>query len=267
MSPYQLLEFLAHVTWQTIDVAGRNGIRFGEDAITSINLTSLSVSPTPIFVDDTRIDESRKGCDFEFWIGTGHFGWHRYAIQAKKISLASGAYSKLNHRVGGRRQIDILESYARANRAAPLYCFYNSREVAGAWPCCQPRADEQLGCSITPSQVVQAAIGTRGGRNFSWLHTRPETLPWRCLLCRHRPYGLFPTGTRTRWPAADSYFHQTLPESLRRRVTKMPTAIEVAEGDINEDSDLYSSETPLRPAWVVLFDVDERERPRSMPPD
>ena len=126
MKPHELFEVLAGKTWHSIDRFTRNRIHLGEDAITSNNLDALtSASPACVFIEDTRALESTKGCDFELWIGSLHVGWRRYAVQAKKIQASSSRYASLAHKVAGVPQIDILDTYAGANRALAIYCFYN----------------------------------------------------------------------------------------------------------------------------------------------
>lgn len=188
MRAVELLELLASTTWQTISCASRNRVAFGEDAITSINLNAIaSLNNRSFAIEDTRVDEARKGCDFEIWIGSDRKGWHRYAVQAKKITLSSSQYQQLSHKVRGRMQIDVLDVYASGARAAPLYCFYNFSPNVTAWNCEQPRDSRQLGCMVVPAIVVREALRIRrGSRNFEWMHRQPEAVPWRCLIsCPH----------------------------------------------------------------------------------
>ena len=180
-----LFEKLAFTTWDAIGNAFENRISYGEDAITSINLLALKNASLPnLAIADTRPDESTKGCDFEFWIGNYKSGWLRYAIQAKKISVSTERYDSLNHHVGTIPQIDILEKYARANRAIPLYCLFNFSESPSisSTSCPKYKYIKEFGCSVTPSSTARLSIATRGARNFEWFHSRNETLPWSCLV-------------------------------------------------------------------------------------
>ncbi len=211
MKTYELFEILARATWHTINSSHSNKVLFGEDAITSFNLNAIaSVGPLNAVFEDTRVNESVKGCDFELWIGSNNLGWYRYAIQAKKISMSSGSYQKLGYKVGKALQIDILEKYAKANKAVPLYCFYNFSILTVPWGCSLPQEVEQLGCSITPSHVVRTALKKRGGRTFAYIHAQPETLPWRCLV---KCSMLVPTAHSAPGPLAPHRFPK-LPDSL-----------------------------------------------------
>lgn len=251
MKAHELFEVLAGKTWRSIERFSRNRIHLGEDAITSNNLDTLaSAAPSCIFFEDTRATESTKGCDFELWIGSDALGWRRYAVQAKKIQISSSRYSALNHHVSGVPQIDILDAYAKANRAAPIYCFYNHSTQPHKWNCPLPKQVEQLGCSVTPSSVVRAALAKRGARNFSHIHKQPATLPWRCLV--RCPDLLSGRGLgHSSWPAPDSFSHRELPTVLQR----------IRQGSLSDQhsseayESLFNTNHEKRPGWVGLVDV------------
>lgn len=248
MQPVALFETLAQSTWKTLDRSHRRRVLFGEDAITSIILNSLASLPHSVVAEDTRIQESTKGCDFELWLGNDHSGWSRYALQAKKLTVSSSVYAKLNHKVGGRPQIDILDQYARANGAAALYCFYNHSLQPHGWNCPLPRDTEQLGCSVAPSATVRRALFGRGRRNFSWIHLQPGTMPWRCLVrCPHLAPGSS-IHSDDSWSDGSSYHHAELPASLRHlRETRGQIAVQ-------DTHDLFNPEVGLRPGWVAVVD-------------
>ena len=250
MTASELFAILARSTWRTIARTHRNRVAFGEDAITSYNLDALSSPGVGVVVEDTRVNEATKGCDFELWVGSDTLSWSRYAMQAKKISVASASYLKLNHKVGKRYQIDVLASYASANRATPLYCFYNHSSKAHAWNCnLQPPEVEQLGCSVTPLYVVRTALKTRGGRTFTWIHQRPETLPWRCLV--HCPAFIhpMPRAAHPGWPLRDQYLHDRLPQSLRRLQESRDAQA------IVDAPDLFSRNVDLRPGFIGVIEL------------
>jgi hypothetical protein len=253
MRAVDLFEVLASMTWQTIFRANKSRIMFGEDAITSINLSAIaSLNRLSIAVEDTRVDESRKGCDFELWIGSDGIGWLRYAVQAKKISAGSGRYDQLNHKVRGRPQIDILKAYSRRVRAAPLYCFYNFAFSASAWNCVLPRDEPQLGCMVTPAAVVEKALRTRrGSRNFSWMHLQPESIPWRCLLtCRHKHPHKYPEDAPSLWIAKDDHYHKNLPKALQvlRRDGRNHQLVDSTALRYEGTDDLF-------PRWTAIVDT------------
>lgn len=257
MRTYEMFEALARATWHNIERTTRIRVSLGEDALTSFNLLALASSGTSsVVVEDTRADEDLKGCDFELWIGSDFSGWCRYAIQAKKIRPLRGQYAGLAHKVGKSFQIDILDRYAHANRALPLYCFFNFSAVPGKWSCNLPPDPEQLGCSVTPSAVVRIALRTRGGRSFQFLHSQPETLPWRCLVRCPAIVGKDGPGPAG-WPARSTYYHASLPPPLRElRALRHGGLLTDVQGVFNPD-------VPLRPAWIGVVQIDPPPGPDS----
>ncbi|MDL1907954.1 hypothetical protein FBR03_10960 [Betaproteobacteria bacterium PRO1] len=268
MQAYELFEVLAERTWRSIKRFGRNRIHFGEDTITSLNLDALaSARPTFVFAEDTRAAESTKGCDFELWIGAGSIGWRRYAVQAKKGQFSSGRYGSLAHEVGGTPQIELLERYATANRALPIYCFYNWSDRPYRWNCSLPDCAEQLGCSVAPLPVVRRALEWRGGRTFDFLHSQVETLPWRCLVrCRRftqRPSQLEPPaerGAEIEAPYDDKSHHNGWPDPAEFHYRELPRSLRALREHgayqlFDDESDLFNTDVALRPRWVGVIEV------------
>ena len=248
MRTYETFELLAKLTWRLIRDSETNKIRMGEDALTSYHLTAIAASkPMNVMYEDTRVNESTKGCDFELWVGSDHLGWHRYAIQAKKINPSTGGYKALGHRVGKVRQIDVLKKYATANQAKPLYCFYNYAKVPPKSNCTNPTDIEQLGCTISPVDVVEAALNKRGCRTFSFIHAHPCTLPWRCLVkCPMFIPRPIPTVIHR---------HLALPDSLKALRNQWRDS-EHPASKIN-DAGLFNRDLALRPAKLVVIDIGE----------
>lgn len=256
MRAVELFELLARTTWHTIIRANRNRITFGEDAITSINLNAIvSLNDHSIAVEDTRVDEANKGCDFELWIGSDGKGWSRYAVQAKKITVKSSRYEQLNHKVRGRSQLEILKEYAALTRAAPVYCFYNFAESASAWNCTLTEDFPQLGCMITPATIVEQALGIRGARQFRWMHIQPETIPWRCLItCRRDHQYKYNPRAPSRWSAPKEHYHKALPLELQllRREQRAYQLIDPTQLRYGEGQKLF-------PRWTAIVDTGPSE--------
>lgn len=167
-------------------------MRLGEEAITNLLLLDLFEQGSRVFhfKQTSRPEESMSGVDFELWIGSRIKGWLRFAIQAKKIDVKTktGRYSSLAYKPenSNRKQIDLLEDYARVKHAAPLYCLYNHTADAKRehWHCCTEPADlEELGCTVTPSINIRNAINERGTRKFDNIHKNESTFPLKCLVC------------------------------------------------------------------------------------
>jgi hypothetical protein len=206
-------------------------------------------APSCVLFEDTRATESTKGCDFELWIGSTSSCWRRYAVQAKKIDFPSGRYASLAHKVGGTPQIDILDEYAKANLAFPIYCFYNNSAKPFSWNCSLPKHSEQLGCSVTPSSVVRAALSKRGGKDFESIHKSAATIPWRCLV-RCPAFINASVVRHNGWESLEGATHKQLPSALRR-LQENPSQTPFTA----DSADLFSAQVELRPGWVGIIDV------------
>lgn len=184
------LNIVCEDIWNRLENSKRFGINQGEETITDNlllylaqqNLSSIKILQTPKNI------ESRKGTDWEWWIGNEKDGYLRYAVQAKKLDAKTGRYSSLNHKVGKGSsaifQHEILENYAKANKAIPLYAFYNhidKPDYSDNWNCPLPLDHNKLGCTVTPLKNVLTAIKKRGHRTFDKIHEFQETVPLRCL--------------------------------------------------------------------------------------
>jgi hypothetical protein len=228
-----------------------------------------------LVLHDTRPTESKKGCDFEFWIGSNKNGWLRYAIQAKKITVSDNRYQALGHKVNGVPQIDILEKYSQVNRAIPLYCLFNySEEVSGIKSGCPKyQKQEELGCSVTPLKTAREALNTRGAKTFTWFHSRSETLPWSCLV--RCPQIMRHWTPRKLGFDMNEMVHKELPEVLQlllnRDISELPTEqldteahseLPTEQLDYEAYSEqpvnsrLFSQEVNYRPRWVGVVNRD-----------
>ena len=166
-------------------------MRFGEETITDLMNMDLYVqgSTLILFKQTPKHIEAISGTDFELWLGTDQLGWYRFAIQAKKLDLRTDRYPSLTQSNSNGSQVALLEHFANANHAAPLYCLYNYTENADEskhWQCCNayPNRNDlsELGCSVTSSSTIRKAINIHGAKNFHCIHSKPNTLPWRCLV-------------------------------------------------------------------------------------
>ena len=220
----RLLETLSEQTWDRIKDGDELDVSQGEETITDINLLEIMRSgiSTIRVVKLSQDEEAIKGIDWEWWVGSAAQGWLRYAVQAKKIHLASQRYNSLGHKVKGIPQIDLLEVYARRVSAIPLYCFYNYSKNADPhrhWQCCFQYEEKQFGCTVTPSSIVRQAMNTRGCRNFEFIHTKHDTIPWRCLLKCPRVLQIY-SGCSAEIAFENAKVYSALPDSLASAVSE-----------------------------------------------
>lgn len=255
-----LLESLSRDTWERLRHSLEFDVPQGEETITDLNLLEIRRSG----VRGVRVwkcpkgQEAKTGLDWEWFIGSDTVGWLRYAVQAKKLKLDTKIYDKLSHKVRKRLQAEILESYAEANDAVPLYCLYNY--VGGAapfnkyWHCNDDVESEQLGCTLTPLRVIKEAL-ERGGRTsrrtFEHIHSDNCTIPWRCLVkCRHvtRIY-------EGRAPGPHACFgklrlYPRIPDNVRK--------LFASRGDDNSGT-WYETDSDVTPKRVMLVELDVKE--------
>lgn len=182
-----LFEVLAAATWERLELSETLKCSQSEETITDLNLMEMVRAGLPALrvYKATRQEESVRGFDWEWWIGSDRDGWWRYSVQAKRLDLQSGRYLSLRHKVNGRWQIDLLSAFAFAQGSVPLYCFYNwapPETCAPAWQCNLPRENAQLGCTVVPLDVARAAHEPRARKSFGALHRDRRALPWRCLV-------------------------------------------------------------------------------------
>ncbi len=257
-----LFETLASITWGSIKSSHNNRIHLGEDAITTYILNAIAHTNTNnVLYEDTRSKESIKGCDFELWIGNNRCGWIRYAIQAKKINYPNDRYNALTHKVRGKRQIDILTTYASSNNATPLYCFFNNSNSPVKWHCKETKDVVQLGISVAPIATVDLAIKNRGCKNFSFIHNKNKSLPWRCLVkCPSlSPCMLKKNNNKSFF---GSEIINELPHSLEILREKKNTEEHNGENIenysmLNNDEALFSSESKYRPKRIAIIETDD----------
>ena len=206
-------ERISEDTWNRLKQAQELEVRLGEETLTDIltlDFARLAETHEIRLFQTPKPEEARKGTDLEVFLNTGGGATIRYAVQAKKLYPDKG-YIYINAKAGksGRFQIDVLEDHAKRVGAIPFYLLFNyvdHAEASGCWKCCECAVDEkQLGCTLVPSWHIRKAIHRRGCRTFDFVHSDPESLPWRCRFeCRKRspwkiefdspshPFPLFP---------------------------------------------------------------------------
>jgi hypothetical protein len=182
-------------------------------------------------------------------------------MQAKRLRFPDDLYDALGHKVGARRQVEILIDYAKANQAVPLYCLYNATDESHPeryWHCNRPFELEQLGCTVAPAHAVRRSLSTRGQRTFQGVHTYPNVLPWRCLV--HCPnilgaYGAALPGMprQARLPFLDqdevAVLHPALPRNIE-------AAFENGEID-HFDDELFRGNRDYFPRYLAVIDLSD----------
>jgi len=193
----ELFEELSKRVWLRLEQSLVFDVSQGEETITDINLLDMKIAGLNE-IKLWKCPKSREpelGIDWWWLIGNDQVGWRSYMVQAKKLDLHTGLYRNLNHRVGKRTQIEVLEKEAARWCAQPLFCFYNYVDVRRLalmrYLHCpsEPSEMPQLGCTVTPLWLVKSIVKKRSRpteRTFDYIHKQTNTIPWRCLVrCQH----------------------------------------------------------------------------------
>ena len=208
-------------------------VRYGEETITDLLMMRLYLGgfTVALFEQTSRPDESVWGTDFELWIGSDQTGWFRFAIQSKRIDLKDDRYPKFTQKNSIGKQVNLLQTYAEKNAAAPLYCLYNfTDDVDGSkhWHCCDTNRScdvEELGSTVTPLWNVRRVIDN-GPMKFQKVHCDCSALPLRCLVACPKVADSLKTMSEQNAPKPAfgesplfdpaSCYHETLPRILHR---------------------------------------------------
>jgi hypothetical protein len=186
-APVDVLKQMASSAWYRLRAARALGISQSEETLTDIALLDVKLQESKEIAlwKATKRDEARLAVDWEWFIGNDTAGWYRYAVQAKKLTL--GRYKTLNQSVRRRgippiRQIDVLEQYATANNAIPLYLFYNYVEQPIQMNIWLQAEVSQLGCTLTPLQSVRAMLESAKQPAFDDVYRDRFTIPLYRIL-------------------------------------------------------------------------------------
>ena len=248
-------------------------IRFGEETITDLLMLDLNrqSATRSVFTQTPKHEEALTGTDFECWLGSDTTGWLRLAVQAKRLDLKSERYGGFNSSVNGSKQIDRLERYAKHHQAIALYCLYNFSENVNAarhWHCCQRSFKEgEFGCTLTPLSNVKTSVNLWGKRNFDFIHSQVETIPWRCLAScpkvrdlYRRPHGHIPvqaTAEESPLFGAVPRIYSRLPDQLRvELVQREPRDIRQILSVEELDPEMYDREVGL-PRRICVMRVED----------
>ena len=190
----KIAERIAESAWHRLGASRDLDVRLGEETLTDLLVLdfSMSVPRHKIkFIPTTKPKEAVQGTDLVVYVRRDTNKADIYAVQAKRLYERS--YNCLNAQSGSSNghQINILEDYAMALRAIPLYLLFNhvdDKDSDSAWQCCQTIDKRQFGCTLVPSWRVRDAISTRGCRTFKYIHSDLAALPWRCAFaCPKNP--------------------------------------------------------------------------------
>ena len=256
----KILEDAALFTWDSIRDSIDLDISQGEETITDnilLNIARKKTGNVKIIKTPKNL-ESKKGTDWEWWIGNDALGWIRYAIQAKKLYPNNNKYQALKHLVGKvpdqNLQHEVLELYSTVNNAVPLYAFYNYIDLLSyeeSWNCPLDLQKEQLGITVTTLSNVKNAIKSRGKKSFLEIHKLEETIPIRCLAqCPNIMSAYTSSAAKIlKFDATVKIFHKEEVSFLKR--DNHPQSVDFFPPS------LYSRDVDLYPGKILVMTLDE----------
>lgn len=118
----------SRVVWEYLKIVTKNQkiLRYGEQTITEELIREIYLlGKSKIVISPMEKPESVTGADF-FWTILCNDGLFRLAFQAKKLYAKNSKYNTINHKVQGKRQIDIFEEYSKKTNRKPYYLLYNA---------------------------------------------------------------------------------------------------------------------------------------------
>jgi hypothetical protein len=191
------MDSLSRATWERVMIGDFAGLKFREDSITDELLFTLMQRHPQLAVRRlNQSEEYKAGADWEWWIGSGRFGWFRLKIQAKRVH--GKKYEELDHRgnveAGHEFQYQTLIAGCRENSTYPFHVFFNGWPqdrfietfVSDHTDPCGPLDQELWGCAVMSSHsVVDLHLGSRGAewsKRSSVPRYMPASLPWSRLF-------------------------------------------------------------------------------------
>lgn len=177
----------AEKVWNDLGLAWGAGRVWDEETITNTLLGNVEgAHPYDVAtVQFYKPQEKFNGADWEWWLTDGKL-WLGLLIQAKRISIDSGKYTGINHKVGAAKipQVDLLIQWAQPKGLDPLYVFYNYSQAAITkfqWNCGWRNTDTTLfGCTVAHAGAVKARL-VQGGAGLPKMSV--ISYPLRCLTC------------------------------------------------------------------------------------
>jgi hypothetical protein len=133
-----------------------------------------------IYRENTRINESKDGADFDFWILTDN-GNVAFRIQAKKLKINNHSHKlELQYPKATNKQMDNLLASSKNDGLLPLYLFYNSGETNQS-TCCVDKNNS--GTLIVNAEIIKSLV--EGSKNIKINRERiiQVSIPLECLFC------------------------------------------------------------------------------------
>lgn len=181
----ELYKNISSSIWDRIPFSYSMGFRYSEVTITenllfdiykfNINNPSLAIN---IF---EAKNEKANGNDLELCLEIEPNKYVILVIQAKKLYFRTQKYRSISHQVNKKYQIELLEDYAKREKAIPLYMFYNYA------PDFKNKHKKYYGCTLAFSQFIREHYYLKASPDrwkiptFDELHQKHHATPLHTL--------------------------------------------------------------------------------------
>jgi len=149
----ELYKEISSSIWDRIPFSYNMGFKYSEVTITENLLFDIykfnTNSPSLTVNIYEAKNEKANGNDLELCLEIDANKYVILVIQAKKLYFTTQKYPSISHKVNGEYQIDLLEDYAKKEKAIPMYMFYNSI------PNFKNKNKKYYGCTLAFSQFIR----------------------------------------------------------------------------------------------------------------
>ena len=125
----ELYKEISSSIWDRIPFSYNIGFRYSEVTITEnllFDIYKFSIDNPSLAINIFEAkNEKANGNDLELCLEIEPNKYVILVIQAKKLYFTTQKYRSISHKVNDKYQIELLEDYAKREKAIPLYMFYN----------------------------------------------------------------------------------------------------------------------------------------------
>lgn len=181
----ELYKEISSSIWDRIPFSYNIGFRYSEVTITEnllfdIHKFNVNNPTLKINIYEAK-NEKANGNDLELCLEIEPNKYVILVIQAKKLYFTTQKYRSISHKVNGTYQIDLLEGYAKQQKAIPLYMLYNYA------PDFKNKNNKYYGCTLVFSQFIRKHYYLKAS-SVSWkiptfdeLHQNHHAVPLHTL--------------------------------------------------------------------------------------
>ena len=149
----ELYKEISSSIWDRIPFSYNIGFRYSEVTITEnllFDIYKFSIDNPSLAINIFEAkNEKANGNDLELCLEIEPSKYVILVIQAKKLYFTTQKYRSISHKVNDKYQIELLEDYAKREKAIPLYMFYNYA------PDFKNKNQKYYGCTLAFSQFIK----------------------------------------------------------------------------------------------------------------